>query len=64
MNILDYEMLSSNPDLIRVLTERARRERAEAVHRLLIAPFARLFGQRHAARTHLRHSRKTCSAAA
>ena len=64
MDIVDYEMVDRHPELIGVLMKRARRERAEAVHRLLFAPIARLFRPRHAARTNLGHPRKDCSAAA
>jgi len=64
MEPLTYEALSRNPKLIEALMEQARRERAEAVHRLLIAPIARLFGPRHAAGTNLGHPRKACGAAA
>lgn len=64
MDPLNYERVNRNPELVRALMDQARRERAEAVHRLLIAPIARLFGRRHAARTDLDHPRKACSAAA
>ena len=64
MDPLNYEMVNRNPELVRALQEQARRERAEAVHRLLIAPIARLFGPRHAAGTNLGHPRKACGAAA
>jgi hypothetical protein len=63
MDPLTYESLTRNPELMRALIEQARRERAAAVHRLLIEPFTKLF-RRHAAGTHLRHSRKIGSAAA
>ena len=48
MDKLDYERLSRNPEAIQALVERARRERAETVYRLLIAPIARLFARRRA----------------
>jgi hypothetical protein len=63
MDPLTYESLTRNPELVRALMEQARRERAAAVHRLLVEPLAKLF-RRHAARTHFRHSRKIGSAAA
>jgi hypothetical protein len=43
MTPLTYEALRSDPKLIQPLLERARRERAQAVHRLLIAPIKALF---------------------
>jgi hypothetical protein len=64
MDPLNFEMVNRNPELVRALVEQARRERAEAVHRLLVAPIVRLFRRRHAARPDLRHPRKACSAAA
>ena len=64
MDPLDYDKISPNPDIVGALMLGARRERAEAVHRLLFAPIARLFGARHAARTNLGHPRKACSAPA
>jgi hypothetical protein len=57
MEPLTYETLNRNPELIRALMEQARRERAEAVHRLIIQPIKRLFA-RPATRTHFAHSRK------
>ena len=63
MDPITFETISRNPDLLRTLMEQARRERAAAVHRLLIDPIKRLFGH-HAPRTHLGHSRKVGGAAA
>ncbi len=40
---LSYQSVLDNPDLFDSLHREARRERAEAVHRLLIAPFRALF---------------------
>jgi hypothetical protein len=42
--MLTYEALNRNPELLDALVHEARRERAEAVHRLLIAPLKRWFG--------------------
>ena len=42
MDLLTYENLHRNPDLLDTLLHQARRERAEAVHRLLILPVRRL----------------------
>jgi hypothetical protein len=63
MDPLTFETVTSNPELIRALMEQARRERAEAVHRLIVEPIKRLF-RGHAARTHLGHPRKAGGAAA
>jgi hypothetical protein len=38
-----YETVREDPELLEALIRQARRERAEAVHRLLIAPLAKLF---------------------
>jgi hypothetical protein len=43
MDPLTFEALSRNPELIRALIEQARRERAAAVHRLIVQPIKRLF---------------------
>lgn len=43
MERLSTQALQDNPELLEALMRRARRERAEAVHRLIIAPVARLF---------------------
>jgi len=42
---LTYEALVADPKLMDQLLANARRERAHAMHRLLIAPLARLFAQ-------------------
>lgn len=63
MDPLTYEHATRNPELVRALVEQARRERAEAVYRLIVQPLKSLFGA-HAARTHLGHPRKDCGAAA
>jgi hypothetical protein len=63
MDPITFEALTNNPALIRALMEQARRERAEAVHRLLVQPIKRLF-VRHAPRTDFGHSRKVRRAAA
>jgi hypothetical protein len=39
---LTYEALYRDPELLEALIRQARRERAAAVHRLLIAPLAKL----------------------
>ncbi len=43
MERLSYQAVQDNPELLEALMRQARRERAEAVHRLIIAPVARLF---------------------
>jgi hypothetical protein len=54
MDPLTFEALTRNPEIIRALTRQAHRERAEAVHRLIIEPMKSLFkARRHAAGTHL-----------
>ena len=63
MEPLTYEALSRNPKLIEALMEQARRERAEAMHRLIVEPIKRLF-RRHATRANLGHPRKASGAAA
>jgi hypothetical protein len=63
MDPLTYESINRNPELIQALIRQARRERAAAVHRLIVDPIRRLFRTR-AARTHLRPSRKAGGAAA
>ncbi len=45
------------------LIEQARRERAEAMHRLIVEPIKRLFA-RHATRANLGHPSKARGAAA
>ena len=63
MDPLTYEAAMKNPDLIHALSLQARRERAHAVHRLIIEPIRKLFA-RHATRSNLRHPRKTGGAPA
>lgn len=52
-----YQDVLDNPSLLERLQADARRERSQAVHRLLIAPLTSLvssaFGAPHAARPHL-----------
>ena len=43
MKPLSYQSLLDNPDLLDSLHRKARRERAEAVYPLVIAPFRALF---------------------
>lgn len=43
MDPLTYEKLTQNPQLLSALLQQAHRERAEAVHRLIIAPIKELF---------------------
>ena len=42
---LTYEALLADPNRVNELLASARRERAQAVHRILIAPLVRLFAQ-------------------
>lgn len=63
MEPLIYEAVNRNPEVIEALIAQARRERAEAVHRLIVEPIKRFFA-RHATRSHLPHSRKPGSAPA
>jgi hypothetical protein len=63
MDPLTYEALRRNPELVRILMRQARRERAHAVHRLIIESIRKLFA-RHATRSNLRHPRKTGGAPA
>jgi hypothetical protein len=55
MDPLTYENVTRNPELLRALLEQARRERAEAIHRLIVETIKSLFTRSvdHAARTHL-----------
>jgi hypothetical protein len=55
VNPITYEALQRNPELLQALLRQARRERAEAVHRLIIIePIKSLFKvRRHAAGAHL-----------
>ena len=45
MDPITYEAVTRNPELLRALMQQAHRERAEAVHRLLIEPIRRRFGK-------------------
>ncbi len=45
MEPLTHEALEHNPDLLRRLLQDARRERAEAVHRLISGAFRALFAR-------------------
>ena len=60
MDPLTFEALTRNPELIDALMRQAHRERAEAVHRLIIEPIKSLFtlGDHHASRTDLAALRK------
>jgi hypothetical protein len=60
MDPLTFETLTRNPEVIRALMAQAHRERAEAVHRLIVAPIKSLFtwGDHHAAGTDLAAARK------
>jgi hypothetical protein len=40
---ITYEAVHRNPELLATLHQQARRERAQAVHRLIIVPLKRLF---------------------
>jgi hypothetical protein len=54
MNPLTFEAVTRNPEIIRALIKQAHRERAEAVHRLIVEPIKSLFkARRHAAGAHL-----------
>jgi hypothetical protein len=43
MEAFSYEAFQRNPELLAALLQQARRERAEAMHRLIVAPLTRLF---------------------
>jgi hypothetical protein len=45
MDPLTYEALSRNPELIQAILQQAHRERAEAVHRLIVAPIRKAFAR-------------------
>ncbi len=49
---LTYQAILDDPNLIRRIRQDAYRERADAVHRLIVEPIKRLFAG-HAARPHL-----------
>jgi hypothetical protein len=55
MDPLTYESITRNPELLRALLEQARRERAQAIHRLIVESIKSLFARsvHHATRTHL-----------
>lgn len=40
---MTYEAVRNDPELLEALMRRARRERAEAVHRIVVASVARVF---------------------
>ena len=63
MDPLTFEAVTRNPALIDALVAQARRERAEAFHRLVVLPIKALFTH-HAARPNLGHPRKVGGAAA
>jgi hypothetical protein len=55
---ITYEAVQRNPELLQALLRQARRERAEAVHRLIVEPIKSLFKvKRHAAGAHLSAAR-------
>ena len=60
MKPLTFEAATRNPELIRALMTQARRERAEAVHRLIVKPIMSLFilGDHHASGADLAAARK------
>lgn len=60
MDPLTFEAITRNPELIRALMTQAHRERAQAVHRLIVGPIKSLFtpGDHHASRPHLAAARK------
>jgi hypothetical protein len=54
MDPLTFEAVTRNPEIMRALMEQARRERAAAVHRLIVESIKSLFKvRRHAAGAHL-----------
>jgi hypothetical protein len=51
---LTFEAVTKNPELLRTLMAQARRERAQAMHRLIVEPIKSFFKSwRHAPGTHL-----------
>lgn len=48
---LTYQAILDDPDLLDRIEKQARRERAEAIHDLIVEPITRLFAD-HAARAH------------
>ena len=57
MDPLTFEAVTRNPELVQAVMLQARRERAAAVHRLIVQPVKRLFCG-HATRAHLGRPRK------
>ena len=55
MKPLTYEAVRKDPELLQALIRQAHRERAEAVHRLLIAPIQAFFKARPKAAPVLRN---------
>ncbi len=53
-----YDAVLNNPNLLPALLAEARRERALAVHRLVLAPLKGFFA--HAPRPHLAPAGKAC----
>ena len=49
---LTYEAILNDPSLLERIERQAQRERAEAVHRLIVLPITDFFAD-HAARPHL-----------
>ncbi|MGH8724875.1 MAG: hypothetical protein ACREU1_08450 [Burkholderiales bacterium] len=49
---LTYEAILNDPSLLERIERQARRERAAAVHRLIVEPIKRVFAD-HSARPHL-----------
>jgi hypothetical protein len=43
MDPITFESITRNPELVRALMRRAHRERAEAVHRLIVEPIKSFF---------------------
>lgn len=43
MEAFSYAAFQRNPELLQALLIQARRERAEAIHRLIVSPLKRLF---------------------
>jgi hypothetical protein len=56
MDPLTFEAMTTNPALIRALMQQARRERAEAVHRLIVEPVKRFFARSRADAGHGRNA--------
>lgn len=50
---LTYEALLNNPSLLERIERQAHRERAEAVHEVIVEPIKRFFSADYAARPHL-----------